>query len=155
MGKMPRFMGVTTFKSIHQRHIDYFLWVNGSKCKCKFLYVSRGDQFRIFEWYINYRLLCLRYTILKDFLKGADPPFLTQPTSYDYDSPISEAGDITSKFVLLKNAISKVSKFFTNFIFKRFNFFNLKNKLSICQFHKFLYRLILLNLLMAIFKWIM
>lgn len=38
---------------------------------------------------------------------GADPPYLTQPTSYDYDAPISEPGDITDKYLAIKDAISK------------------------------------------------
>ena len=29
-------------------------------------------------------------------------------TSYDYDAPISEAGDLTTKYNLLKNVIKKV-----------------------------------------------
>jgi beta-galactosidase len=41
-------------------------------------------------------------------MKGADPPFLVQPTSYDYDAPISEAGDITNKYLALREAVSKV-----------------------------------------------
>lgn len=42
------------------------------------------------------------------FSNGADPTFSTQPTSYDYDSPISEAGDITNKYLALRESISKV-----------------------------------------------
>lgn len=39
---------------------------------------------------------------------GADPPFfLTQPTSYDYDAPISEAGDITQKYLALRKVIGE------------------------------------------------
>jgi beta-galactosidase len=30
-----------------------------------------------------------------------------QPTSYDYDAPISEAGDTTEKYFAIRNAISK------------------------------------------------
>lgn len=37
---------------------------------------------------------------------GADPPYEAQPTSYDYDAPISEAGDITNKFLAVRKAIS-------------------------------------------------
>jgi len=39
---------------------------------------------------------------------GADPPYLVQPTSYDYDAPLSEAGDITNKFLAVRKAISAV-----------------------------------------------
>lgn len=43
------------------------------------------------------------------FSNGADPTFSVQPTSYDYDAPISEAGDITNKYLALRESISKVS----------------------------------------------
>ncbi len=39
---------------------------------------------------------------------GADPPYLVQPTSYDFDAPINEAGDTTSKYMAIREAISKV-----------------------------------------------
>jgi beta-galactosidase len=42
------------------------------------------------------------------FSNGADPPYLVQPTSYDYDAPISEAGDITNKYLAIRKAISNV-----------------------------------------------
>lgn len=32
---------------------------------------------------------------------------MVQPTSYDYDAPISEAGDITQKYLAIKDEISK------------------------------------------------
>lgn len=42
------------------------------------------------------------------FEAGAnDPPFQPNPTSYDYDAPISEAGDLTPKFFALKSVIDK------------------------------------------------
>jgi beta-galactosidase len=41
------------------------------------------------------------------FSNGADPPYLPQPTSYDYDAPISEAGDITKKYMSIRKAISQ------------------------------------------------
>lgn len=31
-----------------------------------------------------------------------------QPTSYDYDSPITESGDLTSKYFAIRSTISKV-----------------------------------------------
>jgi hypothetical protein len=45
----------------------------------------------------------------KNFLVcvGADPKYQTQPTSYDYDSPITEAGDTTQKYLALRDTISK------------------------------------------------
>jgi len=40
--------------------------------------------------------------------EGATPPFyLAQPTSYDYDAPLSEAGDITQKYLAIRQSISK------------------------------------------------
>ncbi|CAF1015590.1 unnamed protein product [Didymodactylos carnosus] len=45
------------------------------------------------------------------FSSGADPPYLPEPTSYDYDSPISEAGDITRKYMSIREVISKNQAF--------------------------------------------
>jgi len=43
-----------------------------------------------------------------EILKGATPPFyLAQPTSYDYDAPLSESGDITQKYLAIRKSISK------------------------------------------------
>lgn len=46
-----------------------------------------------------------------DLLPGApgDNPFKPVPTSYDYDAAISEAGDLTYKYYMLRNVIGKVS----------------------------------------------
>lgn len=41
------------------------------------------------------------------FSNGADPTYKVQPTSYDYDAPISEAGDITQKYLAIRESISK------------------------------------------------
>ena len=41
---------------------------------------------------------------------GADPPYKPVPTSYDYDAPLSEAGDITEKYNAIRIVISKVSR---------------------------------------------
>jgi len=38
---------------------------------------------------------------------GADPPYIPQPTSYDYDAPVSEAGDTTNKYLAIRNTIAK------------------------------------------------
>lgn len=40
------------------------------------------------------------------------PPYQPVPTSYDYDAPISEAGDITPKFYAMRDIIAKVLVFF-------------------------------------------
>ena len=42
------------------------------------------------------------------FSNGADPSFSVQPTSYDYDAPLTEAGDTTQKYLALRDSISKV-----------------------------------------------
>jgi len=40
---------------------------------------------------------------------GAEyPTFKPVPTSYDYDAPLSEAGDITEKYLKIREIISKV-----------------------------------------------
>lgn len=37
-----------------------------------------------------------------------DPTYQPQPTSYDFDAPISEAGDITQKYLAIRESVSKV-----------------------------------------------
>jgi len=39
---------------------------------------------------------------------GADPVFKVCPTSYDYDAPLTEAGDITDKYMAIRNFTSQV-----------------------------------------------
>ena len=40
------------------------------------------------------------------FNAGANsPPFKPQPTSYDYDAPISEAGDLTDKYFAIQSLL--------------------------------------------------
>lgn len=36
-------------------------------------------------------------------------PYIPQPTSYDYDAPLSEAGDLTEKYFTLRKVIGMVS----------------------------------------------
>lgn len=36
-------------------------------------------------------------------------PYMPQPTSYDYDAPLSEAGDLTEKYFTLRKVIGMVS----------------------------------------------
>jgi len=36
-------------------------------------------------------------------------PYMSQPTSYDYDAPLSEAGDLTEKYFALREVIGMVS----------------------------------------------
>ena len=45
------------------------------------------------------------------FNAGANSaPFAPQPTSYDYDAPISEAGDLTDKYVMIRNVLKNYTK---------------------------------------------
>ena len=42
------------------------------------------------------------------FWNGANMAFNPQPTSYDYDAPLTEAGDPTDKYHVLREIIGKV-----------------------------------------------
>ena len=43
------------------------------------------------------------------FVTGANsPPYQPVPTSYDYDAPLNETGDITDKYIAIRQIISKV-----------------------------------------------
>ncbi|ETE65840.1 Beta-galactosidase, partial [Ophiophagus hannah] len=39
------------------------------------------------------------------YWNGANIPYMAQPTSYDYDAPLSEAGDLTEKYFALREVI--------------------------------------------------
>uniref|UniRef100_A0A8C3LBB8 Beta-galactosidase n=1 Tax=Chrysolophus pictus TaxID=9089 RepID=A0A8C3LBB8_CHRPC len=39
------------------------------------------------------------------YWNGANMPYMSQPTSYDYDAPLSEAGDLTEKYFALREVI--------------------------------------------------
>lgn len=39
---------------------------------------------------------------------GANEPYGPQPTSYDYDAPLTEAGDLTEKYHVIREVIKKV-----------------------------------------------
>uniref|UniRef100_A0A8C3UPT6 Beta-galactosidase n=1 Tax=Catharus ustulatus TaxID=91951 RepID=A0A8C3UPT6_CATUS len=43
------------------------------------------------------------------YWNGANMPYMPQPTSYDYDAPLSEAGDLTEKYFALREVIGMVS----------------------------------------------
>ncbi|KAJ6661996.1 hypothetical protein lerEdw1_012843 [Lerista edwardsae] len=45
-----------------------------------------------------------------DFGPGANMPYLPQPTSYDYDAPLSEAGDLTEKYFAIREVIGMYKK---------------------------------------------
>ncbi|XP_044311476.1 beta-galactosidase isoform X2 [Varanus komodoensis] len=40
------------------------------------------------------------------YWNGANMPYMAQPTSYDYDAPLSEAGDLTEKYFAIREVIS-------------------------------------------------
>ncbi|XP_069766236.1 beta-galactosidase isoform X2 [Narcine bancroftii] len=44
------------------------------------------------------------------YWNGANTPFSPQPTSYDYDAPLSEAGDPTEKYFSIRKVIGKYKK---------------------------------------------
>ncbi|XP_039109658.1 beta-galactosidase [Hyaena hyaena] len=50
------------------------------------------------------------------YWNGANIPFQAQPTSYDYDAPLSEAGDLTEKYFALRDVILKFEKVPEGFI---------------------------------------
>lgn len=39
---------------------------------------------------------------------GANMPYAAQPTSYDYDAPLTEAGDLTEKYFAIREVIKMV-----------------------------------------------
>lgn len=43
-------------------------------------------------------------------LLGANEPYNAQPTSYDYDAPLTEAGDLTKKYFAIQNVIKMVNE---------------------------------------------
>uniref|UniRef100_A0A3B4BHP4 Uncharacterized protein n=1 Tax=Periophthalmus magnuspinnatus TaxID=409849 RepID=A0A3B4BHP4_9GOBI len=51
---------------------------------------------------------------------GANEPYSAQPTSYDYDAPLTEAGDLTKKYFAIQNVIKKVSYYSKKYNFKNF-----------------------------------
>ncbi|XP_006859231.1 PREDICTED: beta-galactosidase [Chrysochloris asiatica] len=44
------------------------------------------------------------------YWNGANTPYAAQPTSYDYDAPLNEAGDLTEKYFAVRNVIQKFEK---------------------------------------------
>ncbi|XP_054451338.1 beta-galactosidase [Pteronotus mesoamericanus] len=44
------------------------------------------------------------------YWNGANTPYQPQPTSYDYDAPLSEAGDLTEKYFAVRDVIRKFEK---------------------------------------------
>ncbi|XP_048204582.1 beta-galactosidase [Perognathus longimembris pacificus] len=41
------------------------------------------------------------------YWNGANTPYAAQPTSYDYDAPLTEAGDLTAKYFAIRKVIQK------------------------------------------------
>uniref|UniRef100_A0A8C6U5W3 Beta-galactosidase n=1 Tax=Neogobius melanostomus TaxID=47308 RepID=A0A8C6U5W3_9GOBI len=44
------------------------------------------------------------------YWNGANEPYAAQPTSYDYDAPLTEAGDLTKKYFAIQNVIKMYHK---------------------------------------------
>ncbi|XP_064201075.1 beta-galactosidase [Anguilla rostrata] len=44
------------------------------------------------------------------YWNGANTPYAPQPTSYDYDAPLSEAGDLTDKYFAIRDVIKMYNK---------------------------------------------
>nr|XP_033786323.1 LOW QUALITY PROTEIN: beta-galactosidase-like [Geotrypetes seraphini] len=44
------------------------------------------------------------------FWNGANMPYAPQPTSYDFNAPLSEAGDLTEKYFAIRDVIGKFKK---------------------------------------------
>ncbi|OXB60584.1 hypothetical protein ASZ78_015763, partial [Callipepla squamata] len=44
------------------------------------------------------------------YWNGANMPYMSQPTSYDYDAPLSEAGDLTEKYFALREVIGMYNR---------------------------------------------
>ncbi|XP_054896968.1 beta-galactosidase [Poeciliopsis prolifica] len=44
------------------------------------------------------------------YWNGANSPYAAQPTSYDYDAPLSEAGDLTEKYFAIRDVIRMYRK---------------------------------------------
>uniref|UniRef100_A0A3B1IU71 Beta-galactosidase n=1 Tax=Astyanax mexicanus TaxID=7994 RepID=A0A3B1IU71_ASTMX len=44
------------------------------------------------------------------YWNGANTPYAPQPTSYDYDAPLTEAGDLTQKYFAIRDVIKKYRK---------------------------------------------
>ncbi|MCI4394758.1 hypothetical protein PGIGA_G00172300 [Pangasianodon gigas] len=44
------------------------------------------------------------------YWNGASTPYAPQPTSYDYDAPLTEAGDLTQKYFAIRDVIKKYKK---------------------------------------------
>lgn len=44
------------------------------------------------------------------YWNGANTPYAPQPTSYDYDAPLTEAGDLTQKYFAIRDVIKKYKK---------------------------------------------
>ncbi|XP_037530242.1 beta-galactosidase [Nematolebias whitei] len=44
------------------------------------------------------------------YWNGANSPYAAQPTSYDYDAPLTEAGDVTEKYFAIRDVIRMYSE---------------------------------------------
>lgn len=58
---------------------------------------------------------CVLIYIYLNWFKGANTAYAPQPTSYDYDAPLTEAGDLTEKYFTIRDVI-KMVHFFIQFL---------------------------------------
>ncbi|TUE03120.1 Beta-galactosidase [Bagarius yarrelli] len=68
-------------------------------------------------------VLCVLMLVFS-LLSGANTPYAPQPTSYDYDAPLTEAGDLTQKYFAIRDVIKKLSGFVLYRTFLPFECFN-------------------------------
>lgn len=65
-------------------------------------------------------------------MTGVHPSHSQHPTEYDYDAPLSEAGDITDRYHALRDVIGKVSARFC--IVTLLTFLHFQGSISLVHF---------------------
>uniref|UniRef100_A0A674EMZ0 Beta-galactosidase n=1 Tax=Salmo trutta TaxID=8032 RepID=A0A674EMZ0_SALTR len=53
---------------------------------------------------------CIKSNVFLLIFSGANTPYAPQPTSYDYDAPLTEAGDLTDKYFAIQDVIKLYRK---------------------------------------------
>ncbi len=61
---------------------------------------------------------------------GANTPYSPQPTSYDYDAPLTEAGDLTEKYFAIREVIKMVKIGKVVIAQNNYDFFFLREKFN-------------------------
>ncbi|KAK7110756.1 hypothetical protein V1264_014580 [Littorina saxatilis] len=76
---------------------SHYDWVNVAKSLDLILELGANINMYMYEGGTNF-----------GYMNGAnDPPYMPVPTSYDYDAPLNESGDITVKYYAFRDIISK------------------------------------------------